>query len=349
MSDSLFGKIPQIGVSKKDDDIYARQGYYGLLASIVLPVHNDEETVRECLESICKQTYKNFEIVVVDDGSTDSTPILLSEISSRNKRIRVITTSHVGTSEAKNIGLSNSSGAVIFFAEGDAIYEPTYLDEAIKCLDQDKKNGGVCVLGEPWITRETFVTKSMYAEKMVIHELIRQGRLEPYYSWVFPRQVLDEVGAFDSKLSQAEDRDLFARVKRRGYKIGLVQKILWRHMRNETTSQFMLKCYVKGKRRIDYLVKNGRYREFVKGVAGLWAIMIIMIFIYISPWVAIAGIALASVLFLARFARILVVGLRIGVPRRSLLLLPVFQLLRYLGNAAGYTVGLFAWMLIRQK
>jgi glycosyltransferase involved in cell wall biosynthesis len=318
-----------------------KRHYYGELASIVLPVFNDAETIIECLQSLCKQTYENYEIVVVDDGSTDSTPSLLRDFSSFNKRIRIISTTHVGTSEAKNIGLQSSHGVVIFFAEGDAIYDPNYLDEAIKCLDLDDNTGGVCVLGEPWMVRDTFATRSMYAEKMIIHEMIREGRLEPYYSWVFPRRVLEEVGVFDPRLSQAEDRDLFARVKKRGYKIGLVQKVLWRHKRDETTIQFLLKCYNKGKRRVDYLSKNRKYFEFVRGVAGLFGLVVIIILFFLSPTIAITSLVVALALYFIRYLQILRVGLKIGIQKRRLLLLPLFQILRYLANAVGYTVGLF--------
>jgi glycosyltransferase involved in cell wall biosynthesis len=318
-----------------------RRRYYGELVSVVLPVYNDEETIEESLQSICRQTYNNFEVIVVNDGCTDSTPTLLRNIASHNKKIRIITTSHVGTSEAKNIGLKSSQGSVIFFAEGDAIYDPTYLDEAIKCLDLDIRNGGVCVLGEPWLTRETFVTMSMCAEKMIIHEMIRRGRLEPYYSWVFPKHVLDEVGAFDPKLSQAEDRDLFARVKKRGYRIGLVNKVLWHHKRDETLPQFLRKCYIKGKKRVDYLAKNRRYLEFVRGIIGLWGLAIILLLFLFSPIIATESLVIALVLFLVRYSRILFVGLKIGIQKRWLFLLPLFQILRYLGNAAGYTAGVF--------
>jgi glycosyltransferase involved in cell wall biosynthesis len=321
--------------------VAGKRYYYGELASIVLPVFNDEETIIECLQSLCKQTYENYEIIVVDDGSTDSTPSLLKNFSSYNRGIRIITTNHVGTSEAKNIGLQSSDGVVIFFAEGDAIYDSNYLDEAIKCLDLDDNTGGVCVLGEPWIVKDTFVTRSMYAEKMIIHEIIREGRLEPYYSWVFPRRVLEEVGAFDPRLSQAEDRDLFARVRKKGYRIGLVQKVLWRHKRDETTTQFLYKCYTKGKRRVDYISKNRKYFEFVRGVVGLFGLAFIIALLLISPTIAIICFIVAVALFLIRYMRLFRIGLRIGIKKRMLILLPVFQILRYLANAVGYTVGLF--------
>jgi glycosyltransferase involved in cell wall biosynthesis len=323
--------------------------YTGSLVSVVLPVYNDEDTVSRCLDSICNQSYDNIEIIIVDDGSTDSTPRILRQAASVDKRITLITTEHVGSSAAKNIGVRFSKGRVIFFAEGDAIYDPDYLREATECLDSDISTGGVCVLGEPWIARKTFTTDCLYTEKLLIHDMVKNGRLEPYYAWVFPRRVLDVVGVFDPNLTQAEDRDLFARVKKGGFRIGLVQKVLWRHKRSETTAEFLQKCYDKGKRRIRYISKNRRYMEFVRGTIGLWGILSLLLLAYIIHilfWLALGVVALG---FVYRSTKLYLLARNSPVHKTKILSLALFQALRYLANGFGYSVGAIQNILGRDE
>ncbi|MGI0079918.1 MAG: hypothetical protein ACRECH_09870, partial [Nitrososphaerales archaeon] len=71
------------------------------------------------------------------------------------------------------------------------------------------------------------------------------GRRSPYFAWVFTREALEKAGLYDAHLKQAEDRELFGRVRKSGFKIGLVGDVLWRHRRNETTWQFAKKSYRK--------------------------------------------------------------------------------------------------------
>ena len=317
----------------------------GPLVSVILPVYNDQGTVRAAVDSLLCQTYPKLEVILVNDGSVDKTADILRSYSESDKRVKFLDIAHSGTSGAKNQGYQGSTGDVIFFAEGDAVYTKEYVEKAVKCLSEDKSIGGVCVLGGPLVERETMITRSMQTEKLLMHKLIAQGKMKPYYAWVFPRGVLEKVGLYDTNLSQAEDRDLFSRVKTAGYSIGLVQGMLWYHRRNETTWQFAKTSYRKGKRRIAYIAKNGRLKEFAKGVGALWASALLLaagMFDSIFLWILLALIAGG---FAYRTARVMYVGMGTGASRLGLVLVPVFQIIRYFSNALGYTAGIFAYAL----
>jgi cellulose synthase/poly-beta-1,6-N-acetylglucosamine synthase-like glycosyltransferase len=297
--------------------------------------------VRAAVDSLLNQTYPRLEVILVNDGSIDNTAEVLRSYSESDERVKFLDIAHAGTSGAKNSGYKQSKGDVIFFAEGDAVYTKEYVAKAVACLSSGESIGGVCVLGGPLVERQTLITKSMKAEKLVMHKLIAQGKMKPYYAWVFPRQVLENVGLYDTHLSQAEDRDLFNRVKRAGYSIGLVQGMLWYHRRNETTWQFAKTSYRKGKRRIAYIAKNGRVKEFVKGVGALWgsAILLVLgIFDVSFVWLL---LAVGIVGFAYRTVSTFYLGQGTGASHSSLLLVPIFQMIRYFSNAFGYTAGLF--------
>lgn len=91
------------------------------LISIVVPVYNCEKYLEECLESLCSQTYKNLEIICVDDGSTDSSVDLLQSIAEKDSRVKILSQKNAGAGAARNYGLSVAQGKYIYFFDADDI------------------------------------------------------------------------------------------------------------------------------------------------------------------------------------------------------------------------------------
>lgn len=331
--------IPQLEPRAEQEDLP--------FVSIVLPVFNDQDTLADCLRSLRIQSYSNFELIVVNDGSIDRSPQIANEFAAKDPRIRVLAIAHSGTSSAKNAGFESSKGSIIFFAEGDAIYMEDYLSEAVECIRSDATIGGVCVLGGVWETRRTFITRSIDAENQIRDTLLITGKRPPYFAWVFTRQALQRAGLYDVGLKQAEDRELFGRVKKVGFRIGLVSDVLWRHRRNETIWQFVKKSYRKGSNRVNYLAKEKKAKDFLKGVSGLWGLIIILIlslanvfFLYLLIFILIVGYTYLSVhIFSLKLVR--------KVPRSQLALLPIYRIVRYLSNSLGYSSGFLKFIIVR--
>lgn len=87
--------------------------------SVIIPVFNGEKYLRKCLDSVILQTYKNLEIIIVNDGSTDGTAQILSEYKAKDDRIRVFEQEHSGTANARNYGMTAASGEYISFVDAD--------------------------------------------------------------------------------------------------------------------------------------------------------------------------------------------------------------------------------------
>lgn len=317
--------------------------------SIILPVFNDQDTLAECLKSLQAQSYSNFELIVVNDGSVDRSPQIANEFSANDARIRVLVIPHSGTSGAKNAGFESSKGSIIFFAEGDAIYMEDYLIKAVECIRNDSSVGGVCVLGGVWETRRTFVTRSIDAENQIRDTLLITGKRPPYFAWVFTRNALESVGLYDVGLKQAEDRELFGRVKKFGFRIGLVGNVLWRHRRNETAWQFVKKSYRKGSNRVEYLAKEKRAKDFLKGISGLWGLIILLLISLASVFFFYLLISILAIGFVYLYLDIFRLKLVRKVPKAQLALLPLYQIVRYLSNALGYSAGFFKFLLKVRK
>ena len=106
------------------------------LISIIVPVYNVEDYLRECLDSIVNQTYKNLDIILVDDGSTDSSGKICDEYADKDNRIRVVHNKNHGVSYSRNCGLDIAKGEYILFIDSDDIVKNNYVFEMVKELDE---------------------------------------------------------------------------------------------------------------------------------------------------------------------------------------------------------------------
>lgn len=98
------------------------------LISIIVPIYNVENYLQECLESILKQTYKNFEVLLVDDGSTDNSANICKLYVEKDKRFKYFFKENGGLSSARNFGVSNSKGEFLSFVDSDDIISNDFLE-----------------------------------------------------------------------------------------------------------------------------------------------------------------------------------------------------------------------------
>lgn len=101
------------------------------LVSIIIPVYNAEKYLSACVQSALSQTYKNIEIICVDDGSTDSSPEILKKFASDNPSIKIITQKNAGGGAARNKGLDNASGKYVYFFDSDDIAASDLIEKAL--------------------------------------------------------------------------------------------------------------------------------------------------------------------------------------------------------------------------
>ncbi|HAT7502874.1 glycosyltransferase family 2 protein [Citrobacter braakii] len=111
--------------------------------SIIVPVYNVENYLRECLESILNQTYADFEVICINDGSTDSSLSIMTEYEFKDKRVRCFSFDNAGLSVARNRGLGRMTGDLCYFMDSDDIIPPYCLE---KCIKVFKKHPGVDVV-----------------------------------------------------------------------------------------------------------------------------------------------------------------------------------------------------------
>lgn len=114
------------------------------LISVIMTAYNIESYIERGVLSVCRQTYRNLEIIVVDDGSTDDTGRILEDLAARDTRIRVIHQENSGPARARNIGLAGARGNYIGFVDGDDWIDPDMYEKLFSALEEQQADLAVC-------------------------------------------------------------------------------------------------------------------------------------------------------------------------------------------------------------
>jgi perosamine synthetase len=198
----------------------------GPRVSVIIPTYNAAEMVGEAIESVLAQTYSDFEIVVIDDGSTDHTE---GTVRRFGDRVRYFKQENRGVSAARNAGIERSLGQYIAFLDSDDLWWPEKLAEEIPLFDADPKLGLVycdwAVASGESVLQSSYHKDLRPARGYVFDELVQRGFILTS-GVVVRRECLSDVGNFDKSLSVAEDYDLWLRISYR-WKVGLVDKCLF--------------------------------------------------------------------------------------------------------------------------
>ncbi len=108
------------------------------LISVIIPVYNVEKYLKECIDSVLGQTYKNYEIILVDDGSTDSSGAICGDYAQNHKNIRVIHKENRGLSHARNVGTSEATGEYIYFLDSDDYIDANAFSLLVEAMEKQK-------------------------------------------------------------------------------------------------------------------------------------------------------------------------------------------------------------------
>lgn len=104
------------------------------LISIIVPVFNLEKYIDRCVKSILRQSYPNIELILVDDGSTDSSAKICKKYCECDPRVQLFRTGNKGVSSARNLGIARAAGVYIAFIDGDDTVEENYIEILYRCL-----------------------------------------------------------------------------------------------------------------------------------------------------------------------------------------------------------------------
>ena len=196
--------------------------------SVVMPVKNAENTIKESIDSILTQTLTNFELIIVNDNSTDGTKNLLKSYASSDQRIILINSSGQGISEAINCGIEQAKSPLIARMDADDISHPERLEKQVNAFNN---NQNLVLLGTfCHIFRDGDGKIQNYKIPTTNSELQNSIRSIPtlYHPTIMARKdIIQLVGGFRKRFEGAEDHDLYLRLSRHGEIAVLPEYLVW--------------------------------------------------------------------------------------------------------------------------
>lgn len=188
--------------------------------SVIIPLYNKAPYIKRALDSVLVQSYTNFEIVVVDDGSSDGGEVIVSNIN--DNKIRLISQKNSGVSAARNKGASKSKNEYLAFLDGDDTWEPNFLIELVNLIT-NFPNAGI------YGTSNSFIYpngKKVAEDFSYLFTSKDQGLLEDYFGLFaqihkspfsnsnicIPKKIYNEFGGYKLGVKLTEDSDLWCRI-----------------------------------------------------------------------------------------------------------------------------------------
>mgnify|MGYP000426034364 CR=1 FL=1 len=229
--------------------VYPKSQKFDLLVSIVSPTYNREKWVKRAIESVLAQTFKDWELIFVDNASTDKTVNIIEEYMKKDKRIKLIKnkTYHKGAiAHCLNQGLSIAKGKYYAQLDSDDEYFENTLEEMVEYLESHPHVGlaisyYVCIDENSEIIKDLGVIKHLEYDRNNILRCEGAGAVR-----VWHRKVWEELGGFDEKKfgEFGEDYDLLLKTSER-YDVGRVHKILYKYRRHSEVTDVTRDPYIK--------------------------------------------------------------------------------------------------------
>lgn len=206
--------------------------------SVIIPVYNRGKLITRAINSVLNQTFEDFELIIVDDGSTDVTVKIIKE-EYQDERIQLfVLKTNKGGSAARNIGIENSSGRYIAFLDSDDEWMPTKLEKQLAVFNSQKlENLGAVGCGRKLIIQNdgTVKTKNRIPEKLLgnLHRKLLTGKAFPGTPlWpggtstiMIKKECFEKIGNFDINLRAAQEHDLYIRLSK-FYQFAAVPEVL---------------------------------------------------------------------------------------------------------------------------
>ncbi len=216
--------------------------------SIIMPIFNSEEFITECLNSLIKQTFKNFEVICINDGSIDNSLTILKEFEKKDERIHIFSQNNTGAGIARNVGMEKSKGEYLLFLDSDDIFEDIMLEELYAKIKQNDNEIVICN-SQNFIVKEN--KKIFYRKNYLISDKILKIKsfsskdikkdffnLFIWWPWdkLFKKIYIEKLGIKFQNLRSTNDLYFTASAVIVAKKISFLDKILIKHRTGINTS-----------------------------------------------------------------------------------------------------------------
>lgn len=259
--------------------------------SVIVPVYNRPSEIQDLLDSLLGQTHRDFEVIVVEDGSTEPCRTIVEQAAAKGLDARYFFKENEGRSIARNYGMERAVGAYFVFFDSDCVVPPQYFRELARELEESPLD----CFGGPDAAHASFSPKQKAINYAMTSFLttggIRGGKvsLEKFtprtFNMGFSREVYRRIGGFREMFS--EDIDMSTRIRRGGYSIGLYRSVFVWHKRRVDFRKFARQVYVFGMSRITlHLLYPGSLKtvHILPAMFVLGMVASLVLAVAVSPW-----------------------------------------------------------------
>ena len=243
------------------------------LVSIIIPVYNVELLIKDCLESVLNQTYKNIEIILIDDGSKDKSGLICDEYAKKDDRIIVIHKNNEGVSVARNIGIDKSKGDYICFIDSDDYISKYMVEHMLKKIEEEDSDIVVCNFVEEKnnkIIKKYYVDKDMIDTKKNFMRYIAFKCTWQCMIWnkMYKKTAIGDI-RFKAGTKIAEDYLFLMEVLDRNVKkISYIDEVLYYYVRWDLSTLYTINIYDKYESigayiKISNILKQNGIEEYV--------------------------------------------------------------------------------------
>lgn len=210
------------------------------LISVIMPAYNAERYIEQAINSVVDQIYPNWELIVIDDGSTDSTALIVKKIATAETRIQYFYQQNGKQGKARNKGIKESKGELLAFLDADDWWEKDRLEIEVPLLIENNELSLVFSQGykfaENKISDFDIIVKPLW-DKDDLPLFIEKNRI-PIQSVLVKKAVLDKLGNFDEEqaLQNAEDYELWLRMLFEGFRFMSIENRLFYYRAHEMQS-----------------------------------------------------------------------------------------------------------------
>lgn len=259
--------------------------------SLIVPVYNRPGEVRDLCESLLRQTSKDFELIVVEDGSTVTCREIVEDAASKNLDAKYYFKENEGRSIARNYGLERASGEYFVFVDSDCVIPDNYFRILSEELDREHLDcfGGPDAANDSFSKTQKAINYAMTAFLTtggIRGGKIRMERFVPRtFNMGFSRETYEKVGGFREMFS--EDIDMSTRIRNAGCTIGLIRQAYVWHKRRVDFKKFFRQVYVFGMSRITLKLLYPGSLKLVHTLPALFVIgclALIALSVSVSPW-----------------------------------------------------------------
>lgn len=242
--------------------------------SVIIPVYNREEYIAQTIKSVLSQTFQDFELLIVDDGSRDKTPAIIQKYAVQYpERIHCLEHSrrqNYGVSASRNLGIQHALGEYIAFLDSDDLWLPQKLEIQVDVLEKHPEVGlvysAVAIIDEQGNPTTRMYGVQVWGEGLPSKSnnnfdllFSRNLSLASGTSALVRKHILFEVGLFDVDLDYGEDELVACKIAYR-YPMFFLPQPLAQYRIHGTNSSWNLKARYKGIRKIDYIIMSRTYK-----------------------------------------------------------------------------------------